>query len=53
MYLTYICMITAALPLGCKAIPCNQSIMKYCLGPQFINDHCWCEQGHEEGKKIM
>ncbi|XP_037913018.1 uncharacterized protein LOC119652779 isoform X1 [Hermetia illucens] len=38
----------AALPLGCKAIPCNQSIMKYCLGPQFINDHCWCEQGHEE-----
>lgn len=30
----------------CKAITCTKNVMKYCLGPQFINDHCWCEQGH-------
>ncbi|XP_055923438.1 uncharacterized protein LOC129953918 [Eupeodes corollae] len=30
----------------CKSITCTENVMKYCLGPQFINDHCWCEQGH-------
>ncbi|XP_055855793.1 uncharacterized protein LOC129919019 [Episyrphus balteatus] len=30
----------------CKSITCTKNVMKYCLGPQFINDHCWCEQGH-------
>ncbi|XP_036326824.1 uncharacterized protein LOC118739548 isoform X1 [Rhagoletis pomonella] len=34
-------------PSGC-AISCSQKVMKYCLGPQFINDHCWCELGHTE-----
>lgn len=30
----------------CKSITCTKNVMKYCLGPQFLNDHCWCEQGH-------
>lgn len=31
---------------GCKAIPCTPKVMKYCLGSQFLNDHCLCEQWH-------
>ncbi|XP_039965578.1 uncharacterized protein LOC120777995 [Bactrocera tryoni] len=34
-------------PSGC-AINCSDKVMKYCLGQQFINDHCWCELGHTE-----
>ncbi|XP_053953373.1 uncharacterized protein LOC128860125 isoform X2 [Anastrepha ludens] len=34
-------------PSGC-AVSCSEKVMKYCLGPQFINDHCWCELGHTE-----
>ncbi|TMW50487.1 hypothetical protein DOY81_004415 [Sarcophaga bullata] len=31
---------------SCNAVRCTDKVMKYCLGPQFINDHCWCELGH-------
>uniref|UniRef100_A0A0A1XNK6 CCC domain-containing protein n=1 Tax=Zeugodacus cucurbitae TaxID=28588 RepID=A0A0A1XNK6_ZEUCU len=34
-------------PSGCT-ISCSDKVMKYCLGQQFINDHCWCELGHTE-----
>ncbi|XP_067648155.1 uncharacterized protein [Eurosta solidaginis] len=34
-------------PSGC-AMSCSDKVMKYCLGQQFINDHCWCELGHTE-----
>ncbi|KAI8117219.1 hypothetical protein CVS40_10824 [Lucilia cuprina] len=31
---------------SCNGVRCTEKVMKYCLGPQFINDHCWCEVGH-------
>ncbi|XP_075161194.1 uncharacterized protein LOC142234021 [Haematobia irritans] len=31
---------------SCNAVRCTEKVSKYCLGPQFINDHCWCEFGH-------
>ncbi|KAH8410795.1 hypothetical protein KR222_008479, partial [Zaprionus bogoriensis] len=35
---------------ACHSIECTPSIAKYCLGSQFIKDHCWCENQHgEEG----
>ncbi|XP_037929504.1 uncharacterized protein LOC119663991, partial [Teleopsis dalmanni] len=33
---------------SCKSVSCTKTVMKYCLGAQFINDHCWCELGHTE-----
>ncbi|KAH8305838.1 hypothetical protein KR059_012229, partial [Drosophila kikkawai] len=33
---------------ACNSIKCPPNVMKYCLGTQFINDHCWCEMQHRE-----
>ena len=38
---------------SCNAVRCTDKVMKYCLGPQFINDHCWCELGHSTGKSLL
>uniref|UniRef100_A0A1I8NKF9 CCC domain-containing protein n=1 Tax=Musca domestica TaxID=7370 RepID=A0A1I8NKF9_MUSDO len=35
---------------SCNAVRCTEKVNKYCLGPQFINDHCYCEFGHSTGK---
>ncbi|XP_073840433.1 uncharacterized protein [Musca autumnalis] len=31
---------------SCNAVRCTEKVSKYCLGPLFINDHCYCEFGH-------
>eukprot|EP00099_Drosophila_melanogaster_P003596 NP_001163482.1 uncharacterized protein Dmel_CG5910, isoform B [Drosophila melanogaster] len=33
---------------ACSSIKCPPNTPKYCLGGQFINDHCWCELQHRE-----
>ncbi|XP_016955966.1 uncharacterized protein LOC108028570 [Drosophila biarmipes] len=33
---------------ACSSIKCPPNTSKYCLGEQFINDHCWCELQHRE-----
>ncbi|XP_044250402.1 uncharacterized protein [Drosophila takahashii] len=33
---------------ACSSIKCPPNTPKYCLGSQFINDHCWCELQHRE-----
>ncbi|KAH8300426.1 hypothetical protein KR018_004945, partial [Drosophila ironensis] len=33
---------------ACSSLTCNSTIEHYCFGPQFINDHCWCELQHRE-----
>ncbi|EDV97706.1 GH14548 [Drosophila grimshawi] len=33
---------------SCNSMQCTATVMKYCLGLQFLNDHCWCELQHRE-----
>ncbi|XP_034482055.1 uncharacterized protein LOC117787597 isoform X2 [Drosophila innubila] len=33
---------------SCKSIKCTATVVKYCTGPQFLNDHCWCEMQHRD-----
>ncbi|XP_030571184.1 uncharacterized protein LOC115770166 [Drosophila novamexicana] len=33
---------------ACNSMKCTQTVLNYCLGPQFLNDHCWCELQHRE-----
>ncbi|XP_068149525.1 uncharacterized protein [Drosophila tropicalis] len=33
---------------ACNSMKCTPDVLKYCLGPQFINDHCWCELQHRD-----
>ncbi|XP_017081051.1 uncharacterized protein LOC108114529 [Drosophila eugracilis] len=33
---------------ACSSITCPPNTSKYCLGIQFIKDHCWCELQHRE-----
>ncbi|XP_015044060.2 uncharacterized protein [Drosophila pseudoobscura] len=39
---------TLGLKNACNTIKCDPNVLKYCLGNQFINDHCWCELQHRE-----
>ncbi|XP_030375554.1 uncharacterized protein LOC115624842 isoform X2 [Scaptodrosophila lebanonensis] len=42
----------AQLTSSCNSIKCTDTVYKYCLGQKFINDHCWCEMQHTEGRHI-
>ncbi|XP_064541131.1 uncharacterized protein LOC135430394 [Drosophila montana] len=33
---------------SCNSMKCTPTVLNYCLGPQFLNDHCWCELQHRE-----
>ncbi|KAM8707788.1 hypothetical protein ACLKA7_014855 [Drosophila subpalustris] len=33
---------------SCNTMKCTPTVMKYCVGPQFLNDHCWCEMQHRD-----
>lgn len=35
---------------SCNGMECSPTVLKYCLGPKFVNDHCWCENQHQEGE---
>ncbi|ALC45107.1 CG5910 [Drosophila busckii] len=34
--------------IACNSRKCSADVIRYCLGSQFINDHCWCELQHRE-----
>ncbi|XP_062131250.1 uncharacterized protein LOC133842235 isoform X1 [Drosophila sulfurigaster albostrigata] len=33
---------------SCNTKMCTTQVVRYCLSPQFLNDHCWCEMQHSE-----